>query len=216
MLAPSSFSQVSSPSSRKRGTRGSSSLDPRFREDDIRGMNTEDAVYFCAAIITSPHGIHGHVKIKCFLEDPADFKMYSPYHNENGEETYRVTKVLSQNKDMLIVTLEDIKDRNQAERLKGAKLMLAREHLPDLEQDTFYHADLIGLDVLSSVDKAFGKVHALYNFGAGDILEVETTQSKLVMIPFTHDIVPDVDMKKGFVRLSTIGDTLVKGESDGA
>jgi len=184
----------------------------RCARNDDREMSS----LFCAAVITSPHGIQGHVKIKCFLEDPADFKRYSPYHNEAGEEAYRVVRVLSQNKDMLIIALEDIKDRNQAERLKGTKLMLSREHLPGLEQDTFYHADLMGLAILSSIDEAFGKVHALYNFGAGDILEIETTQGKLVMIPFTHDIVPDVDINKGFLRLSEVGDAFIKGESDGA
>lgn len=181
-----------------------------------RNDDRETSSLFCAAVITSPHGIHGHVKIKCFLEDPADFKMYSPYYNETGEEAYKVTKVISQTKDMLIVALDAIKDRNQADCLKGAKLMLSRKLLPELEPDTFYHADLIGLKVLSCGDETFGKVHALYNFGAGDILEVETHQGKLVMIPFSHDIVPDVNMEKGFVRLSEMGNTFVKGESDGA
>jgi 16S rRNA processing protein RimM len=213
MLAPSSFSQLSSP--RKRGP-SSLSLDPRFRGDDTRGVGSEDANYFCAAIITSPHGIQGRVKIKCFLEDPSEFKMHSPYYNESGEEAYTVTKVLSQDKDVLVVALEDIRDRNEAERLKGTKLMLSRQHLPALEEDTFYHADLMGLRVLSSRNTSCGKVHALYNFGAGDILEVETDQGKLAMLPFTHDIVPEVNVKEGFLRLSDVGDLLIKGDSDGS
>jgi len=213
MLAPSSFSQLSSP--RKRGP-SNLSLDSRFRGDDTRGASSEGTNYFCAAIITSPHGIRGHVKIKCFLEDPHAFKAYSPYYNEQGEEAYTVTKVLSEDKDLLVVALASVKDRNDAEHLKGTKLMLSREHLPPLEEDAFYHADLIGLMIMSSRDESCGKVHALYNFGAGDILEVETEQGKLVMLPFTHDIVPDVDMKKGFLRLSDVGDLLIKGESDGA
>ncbi|MBI2707264.1 MAG: 16S rRNA processing protein RimM [Proteobacteria bacterium] len=184
----------------------------RCARNDDRGISS----LFCAAIITSPHGIQGQVKIKCFLEDPAEFKVYSPYYNEQGEEAYTVIKVLSQDKDVLIVALEGIPDRNAAEHLKGVKLMLSRQTLPKLEEDTFYHADLMGLRVMSSQNKPFGRVHALYNFGAGDILEVETDQGKLVMLPFTHDIVPEINVKEGFVGLSDVGDLLIKGESDGA
>ncbi len=171
---------------------------------------------FCAALITAPHGIRGHVKVKCFLEDPRQFKAYSPYSNEQGQEAYTVTKVLTQDKDVLVVSLEGLTDRNDAERLKGSPLMLSREVLPELEEDTFYHADLKGLEVLSSRDEPCGKVHALYNFGAGEILEIEPAQGKLVMLPFTHAMVPDIEVKKGFLRLSEAGDTVLKGGSDGA
>lgn len=182
----------------------------RYARHDEKEMSS----LFCAAIITSPHGIQGHVKIKCFLEDSRTFKAYSPYFNEQGEPAYKVNKVLSQDKDMIIAALEGTADRNAAEHLKGAKLMLPRDQLPDLEGDSFYHADLITLKVISMLDKPLGKVHALYNFGAGDILEVETNEGKLVMIPFTHDIVPDVNVKEGYIRLSETGTDLLKGGSD--
>lgn len=188
-----------------------SRLPHHARKDD-----EESSSFFCAAVITSPHGIQGHVKIKCFLEDPSDFKTYSPYCNEDGEETYKVSKVFSQEKDILIASLEGIHDRNEAESLKGAKLMLARSCLPNLSEGTFYHADLLNLQVLSSLNEVVGVVHALYNFGAGDILEIKIKHGKLIMIPFTQGIVPDVDIKKGFLRLSHAGDLLVEETFDGA
>jgi 16S rRNA processing protein RimM len=165
----------------------------------------------CAAVVASAHGVRGHVKIKCFLEDPSHLKDYSPFLNEQGETTYKVDKILSQDKDVLIVSLENITDRNQAELLKGAKLMLSRDKLPELSENTFYHSDLIGLSVKSSQNKELGKVHALYNFGAGEILEIKTLQGTLHMVPFTKEAVPEINVSEGFIFLSPEGEDFLKG-----
>ncbi len=170
---------------------------------------------FCGAIITTPHGLHGHVKVKSFLEDPISFVRYSPFYSETGDKEYTVTKIVSSSKGTFTLALEGVTTRTDAEQLKGAKLMLPREKLPTLEEDTFYHADLIGLDVVTLNDQALGTVYALYNFGAGDILEVKTLTKKLVMIPFTCTILPEVDIKKGLLRVSEEGEKLLTGENDG-
>lgn len=168
---------------------------------------------FCAAVIASAHGVHGHVKVKCFLEDPTHFKGYSPYANEAGESLYAVKKVLSQQKDILVVSFEGVTDRTKAEGLRGAKLMLAQDRLPGLMDDTYYHKDLIGLLVISSGGKSLGSVHAVYNFGAGELLEVKTPNNTLHMIPFTHDMVPEVDLEKGILRLSETAEVFLEGDS---
>lgn len=175
--------------------------------------STHDSSLFCAAVIATAHGVRGHVKVKCFMEDPSLFKTYSPYSNESGEDSYVVEKILSQNKDVLIVSLKGIQDRTQAEHLRGAQMMLSRKRLPELSEDTFYHSDLIGLDVLSHTGDCLGVVHALYNYGAGDILEVQTTAGKLEMIPFTKKSVTDVDLQKGKVHLSEESEIFLKGGS---
>ena len=169
---------------------------------------------FCAAVIASAHGVQGHVKIKCFLEDPSHLKNYSPFSNENGEAIYTVKNVLSQNKDILIVTLEGITDRNAAELLNGAKLMLSRERLPELSEGIFYHNDLIGLSVEFPKGQLLGKVHAVHNFGAGELLEIETLKGDLQMIPFTEVTVPEVNAKKGTLLLSEEGEIFLKGGYD--
>jgi len=169
---------------------------------------------FCAAVIASAHGVRGHVKVKCFLEDPKLFKTYSPFLNEKEEEVYRIEKVLSQDKDVLIVSLEGVTDRNQAEHLKSAKLMLSSDRLPELSEDTFYHRELIGLSVKSLKGQLLGEVHALYNFGAGELLEVKTLTGDLQMIPFTHASVPEVNLKEGTLLISNEGEVFLKGEPD--
>ena len=169
---------------------------------------------FCAAVIASAHGVRGHVKVKCFLEDPTLLKTYSTFLNEKGEDVYRIEKVLSQDKDILIVSLQGVTDRNQAELLRGAKLMLPTERLPKLSEDTFYHSELIGLSVKSPQGQPLGMVNALYNFGAGELLEVKTLRGDLQMIPFTRDIVPEVNAKEGDLLLSEEGEMFLKGGLD--
>lgn len=169
---------------------------------------------FCAAVIASAHGVQGHVKVKCFLEDPSRLKTYSPFSNEEGHSVYTVKKVLSQHKDVLVVSLEGVTDRTQAEGLKGSKLMLSSERLPPLVDDTYYHKDLIGLSVIGTDGQSVGIVHALHNFGAGDLVEIKTLTGALYMIPFTHDMVPKMDLEKGILQLSKDGESLIEGEAD--
>lgn len=171
--------------------------------------------YFCAAIITTPHGLHGQVKVKSFLEDPTCFVRYSPFYNEARDKEYTVTKIFPSHKGGLILTLKEVTTRTDAEQLKGATLMLPRKKLPALAEDTFYHADLIGLEIVTPDGHSLGNVHALYNFGASDILEVKTLLGKLVMIPFTRAILPEVDIKKGILRVSQEGERVLTGETNG-
>ena len=87
--------------------------------------------------------------------------------------------------------------------------------LPALSGNTFYHHDLIGLKVHSSREVLLGDVHALYNFGAGDILEIKTLEGKLEMLPFTKDCVPEIRLEEGTLVLSPEGETyLTREESD--
>lgn len=168
---------------------------------------------FCAAVIASAHGVRGHVKIKCFLEDPSQFKTYSPYCNDKGEEIYKVSKVISQDKDILVLSLGGVSDRNQAELMKGTQLMLSREHLPKLVDDIYYHQDLIGLSVKTSSGSLLGTVQALYNFGAGDLLEVKTVEDKLEMVPFRQEFVPEVNVEQGVLLLSEAGKMFLEGDN---
>jgi len=158
---------------------------------------------FCAAQITSAHGIRGHVKAKCFLDNPHDLLTYSPLCNEEGEASYPVSKILSQTKDMLILQMEGVTTRTQAETLKGQKLMVDRRCLPELDEDTFYHADLMGLSVLTEDGAQIGKIRALHNFGAGDILEVETLSPTSAMLPFSQEMVPEIDLQNGWIKISS-------------
>ncbi len=164
-----------------------------------------------AAVIAAAHGIRGHVKVKCFLEDPSLLKTYSPFLNEQGKQTYTIDKILSRTKDVLIISLEGVTNRDQAELLKGTQLLFSRERLPVLAEDTFYHDELIGLTVKSPQGQSLGKVRSIYNFGAGELLEIKTLKGNLEMIPFTQQIVPDISVQSGVLHLSTEGELFLTG-----
>ena len=171
---------------------------------------------FCAAVVASTHGVHGHVKVKCFLENPMEFSKFSPYYDKTGEEAYWVKKILSQKGDVLIVSLEGVSDRNYAEQMRGTELFVPRSKLPELSSNTFYHHDLIGLKVHSSQGTLLGDVHALYNFGAGDILEIKTLEEKLEMLPFTKECVPEIHNEEGTLVLNPEGEMYLTEEKSDA
>jgi len=152
------------------------------------------------------------VKVKCFLENPGKFITFSPFFSAKGEEAFWVEKVVSQNKDVLIISFKDISDRNQAEKIRGEELFVPRSKLPKLSENSYYQHDLIGLKVKSTRGDLLGNVQSLHNFGAGDIVEIKTLQGKFEMIPFTKDFIQDLRKEEGEIVVSPDGEDLLKGE----
>ena len=105
-------------------------------------------------------------------------------------------------KDHLIVHFLGINTRNEAENIKGLKLYVNENVLPPTVEDEFYYSQLVGLQVESIEGIVYGKVITVQNFGAGDLLEVSITEQQQVLIPFTKEIVPIVDVNAGFVKIS--------------
>lgn len=156
----------------------------------------------CLGVITGAKGIRGEVKIKSFTEHPEDLTAYGPLFDASGNTAFRI-KAVGQAKGLLVARIDGVSDRNQAEALKGTELYVSRDKLPDVdEEDAFYYADLIGLDVvLKENGSLFGKVVQIHDFGAGDMLEVQkkgtTGARNTVLFPFTKELVPLVDGKEG-------------------
>ncbi len=151
-------------------------------------------------VITNAHGIRGEVKIKSFTEVPEDIAAYGPLLLDNGPRTVEIVQVRPA-RGVLIARLRGVTDRNAAERLKGCKLKLPRERLPDPEdEDEFYHADLIGLKAETAAGEAVGTVVAVQNFGASDLLEIRpATGGATFFLAFTRANVPVVDIAGGRV-----------------
>ncbi|WPZ35701.1 ribosome maturation factor RimM [Thalassobaculum sp. OXR-137] len=147
----------------------------------------------CLGAITGPHGVRGLVKVKPFTEVPADIAAYGPVEDETGTRRFTL-QVTGEAKGQVIVALEGVGDRNAAEALKGQRLYVAREALPEPDDGSFYHADLIGMEVVGLDGTLLGRVSALYDFGAGDVLEFRGEDGKARMLPFTEQVVPTVDL----------------------
>lgn len=136
----------------------------------------------CLGVITSPHGVRGMVKVKPFTEDATSVGAYGPVTLEDGRQ-FKVD-VRSLNKGMVLAALNGITSREDAEALRGEAIYVDRDRLPEPEADSVYQADLIGLIVADPALGEIGRVSAVFDFGAGAMLEVKRRGAKPVLIPF--------------------------------
>ncbi len=154
------------------------------------------AARICIARIGAAHGVRGAVRLWTFTEDPLAVTRYGPLATKDGARQFEVTQV-REAKGHLVATLKGVATREQAERLNGIELYVARENLPDTGEDEYYHADLIGLAAITSANEPLGRVVAIHNFGAGDIIEIAPPSGATMLLPFTTAVVPSVDVAGG-------------------
>ena len=152
----------------------------------------------CVARIGAAHGVRGAVKLWTFTEDPLAVQRYGPLSTKDGARQFEVTHA-REARDHLVATLKGIATREEAERLNGLELYVAREKLPATDDDEYYHADLIGLAAVTPAHAPIGRVIAIHNFGAGDIIEIAPPQGSTLLLPFTNAVVPSVDLAAGRV-----------------
>jgi 16S rRNA processing protein RimM len=148
------------------------------------------------AAVGAPHGVRGEVRLNVFAEDPSVLAKLGPYRTDDGREvTIRSVRVQG---GRLIARLDGVEDRDAAAALTGATLTLDRAALPPIaEEETFYHADLIGLAAELADGTALGRVTAVPDFGAGDLLEITLEEGGQALVPFTKAIVLEVDLAAG-------------------
>ena len=152
----------------------------------------------CVARIGAAHGVRGAVKLWTFTEDPLAVTRYGPLSTKDGARSFEVAHA-REAKGHLVATLKGVTSRNEAERLNGLELYVAREKLPATDEDEYYHTDLIGLAAVTPADEPLGKVIAIHNFGAGDIIEIAPPRGPTMLLPFTNAVVPTVDIAGGRV-----------------
>jgi 16S rRNA processing protein RimM len=148
----------------------------------------------CIGAIAGAFGVGGEVRLKSFCSEPTDIASYGALTTGDGSRTFRIelTRPVSGG---LGARIAGVTTREQAEALRGTSLFVPRSRLPKLPDDEFYHADLIGLTVLDTGGQILGKVSAIHNHGAGDIIEISPTGHKsALLLPFTKTIVPNVDL----------------------
>ncbi len=154
----------------------------------------------CLGVMVGAHGVRGLVKVKSFTEVPEDVAAYGPVSDEAGRRQWTLEAV-GRGKGVVLARVSGVSDRDQAQALHGTEIYVPRDVLPALEEETFYHADLIGLRAEDTAGRAVGRVTAVENYGAGDILEIalEVTgeAGRSLMLPFTRVTVPEVDLAAG-------------------
>lgn len=156
------------------------------------------AAPICVARIGAAHGVRGAVKLWTFTEDPLAVQAYGPLITKDGSRQFEVATA-REAKGHLVATLKGVATREEAERLNGIELYVARDQLPATDDDEYYHADLIGLAAVTAADVPLGRVIAIHNFGAGDIIEIAPPHGPTLLLPFTNAVVPTVDLAAGRV-----------------
>ena len=152
----------------------------------------------CVAAIAGAFGVKGEVKLKSFTDVAENCVSYGPLLSEQGKvmltpNAHRLVK------GAVAVKCPEVKTREEAEALKSTKLYVPRENFPAPEEDEFYAADLVGLEVKSTDGRRIGKIIAVEDFGAGDLLEIKPKKGASFYHPFTLAATPKVDIEAGRV-----------------
>ncbi len=146
------------------------------------------------AVVRSAHGLKGEVRVKIFTEKPEALTSYGALTSGDGRQ-FEVSSIRAVKGDEAVAQLKGIAERGAAESLSGQNLYVPRGALPDPEEEEFYHADLIGLRAEDEHGKLLGKIIAVQNFGAGDLIEIADAKGSSHFFPFTREIVPVVDLQ---------------------
>jgi 16S rRNA processing protein RimM len=151
--------------------------------------------------IGAAQGLKGEVRIRSYTQDPAAIASYGTLEDERGRaieiESIRVTP------KALIARIRGVTTREAAEALNRTKLYVERARLPERGEEEWYHAELIGLAAIGQQGETIGTVVAIHNFGAGDLIEVKPAKGgATVLVPFTRDTVPEVDVEGGRLVLA--------------
>jgi 16S rRNA processing protein RimM len=153
----------------------------------------------CVAIITAVHGIYGDIKLRSFTANPSDISKFKILYDESGSNQVPLQiRVASNNK--IIAKIQGVTTRNEAEKRIGQKLFIFKEDMPQLEEEEYYHQDLVGLKVLFEKGNQFGIIKAVHNYGAGDVIEILPTEAeKTEFYSFTSQVFPQINVKEGYI-----------------
>lgn len=163
-------------------------------------------------VVAAPHGVRGLVRIRSFTEDPMAIASYGELSDEAGKKKFRV-EALSAAKGAVLARIEGVADRTAAEAVRGLRLYVERERLPATGEREWYEADLIGLAAVGRDGRDWGKVVAFHDFGGGPTMEVSGggASRNSVMLPFTDEAVPEIDVEGGKVTVDPPAGLLAGG-----
>lgn len=155
----------------------------------------------CLGAFAGAHGVRGEAKVKTFTADAASIAAYGPLTSEDGKRRFTLKFVRVLKPDLALVMAQEIATREDAAALAGTRLYVERSVLPPTDEDEFYLEDLVGLAAFDEHGAPLGKVVAVHNFGAGDLIEVKGAKGAII-VPFAGAAVPDVDLAAGRLVIS--------------
>lgn len=153
------------------------------------------------AAVIGAQGLKGEVKAKLFTAAPDALPRYGVLHTGAGRKL-KITAFRPTKAGEAVIAFEGVTDRNAAEALKGAELYVDRAALPETEDDEFYHTDLIGLEARDSEGRVLGKVSAIHNYGASDVIELARPDGDTVLLAFSRETVPVLNIAAGYIMVA--------------
>ena len=150
-------------------------------------MNKDNLIVI--GVITGKHGIKGLLKIKWYTETSKGLELYNPVYLKNGNEFN--LRIKFENKGQAICELEGISNPEDVGLLKGQELYAKRSDFPNLNNNEYYQIDLVGCKVENTDNTYIGEVTAVYDFGAGPLIEIGEE-----LIIFNNDNFPFVNIKE--------------------
>jgi 16S rRNA processing protein RimM len=165
-------------------------------------------------VFGAARGVGGELRVKSFTADPRAIGAYGALTDKNGARAFRFEALRPLGEDMLAVRLSGVATREAAEALTGVELYARRDQLPPPDADEFYYDDLVGLTATTGAGLALGRVIALRNFGAGDLLEIAPQGGgETLLLPFTKAVAVEIDFAGGRIVLEPPRE--VEGEGEG-
>jgi len=156
-----------------------------------------DNRFILMGVIGRPHGVRGLLRVNAFTEDPEALANYRLTDKAGRVFTLEwVAENIAQISEVTDAGPRKITDRNAAERLTNTELFAPRDALPEVEEDEFYLADLVGLRAQSEAGEVLGTIAAVHDYGGGTSLEIAPGA---LLVPFTRVAVPVVDLAAGHV-----------------
>ena len=160
---------------------------------------------FRIGVITEAHGIQGEFKVYPTTDDPARIKKLKEIILDDGKEK-RILHPVGQkfSKNMVILKVEEITDRNEAERLRKKELYVTRENAVKCKKDEYYISDLIGLTVIDEADEKVGVVTDVFATGANDVYEIKKEDGTELLLPAIKQCILEVNVDEGYVRVHVL------------
>lgn len=164
-------------------------------------MTSPDPKLILVGRVSGGFGVRGEVRLSSYTAEPLALARYGALLGEDGAPTLTITSARPLKAGEIAVRAREVETREQADALRGLRLYIARDVLPEPEEDEFYLADLIGLEARDGDDAVLGRVKSVRNFGAGDILEiVPEGGGPTWYLPFTREAAPQIRIAEGWLR----------------
>ena len=163
----------------------------------------------------APQGVRGEIRVKSFTGEAKAIGAYGALTDARRSRAFAFERLRALKDDILVARVKGVDTRDAAAALTGVELFARRDQLPPPNADEFYYDDLVGLAAVNRDGAPLGRVVALNNYGAGDILEIRPEGGgESLLLPFTQAVAVEIDFHGGRIVIE-LPDEIEGEESSG-